>query len=107
MSKFACTCGHVTRDQTDFLPYKGHIREDEDTQKPIELVADLLAQFMEAHQRGEDAAFIRQFERAQGNQTTADWQVKYLADKPLSATIFHPIFDFWNSNHERGAHPQA
>ena len=30
MSKLGCTCGHLIRDQTDFLPYKGRILRDYD-----------------------------------------------------------------------------
>ena len=28
--KFSCQCGHVIRDQTDYLPYKATILRDED-----------------------------------------------------------------------------
>lgn len=88
-------------DQTDFLPYKGYIREDEDTQKPIELLAYILSEYWVASQRGQEAEFIRQFERSQGKpESTAEWQVQYLAGKPLSVTFFHLIFAFWN-NYDR------
>jgi len=45
MPKLGCKCGNIMRDNTDFLPYKTHLREDEDTQKPIELLAELLSQY--------------------------------------------------------------
>lgn len=28
--KFSCTCGYVTSDQTDYLPYKGYLLADQD-----------------------------------------------------------------------------
>jgi len=32
-------------DNTDFLPYKAHLHVDEDMQKPIEVLAELLSQY--------------------------------------------------------------
>jgi hypothetical protein len=54
MSKLGCSCGHSMPDSTDFLPYKAYLREDEDTQKPIELLAQLLSQYWEARQHGQE-----------------------------------------------------
>ena len=31
--KFACACGHVIRDQTDYLPYKASVLRDEDDER--------------------------------------------------------------------------
>ncbi len=60
MSKLGCVCGHTIVDQTDFLPYKAHIREDEDVQKPIELLADILARYYEARQQGQGDQFVKE-----------------------------------------------
>lgn len=101
MSKFGCVCGHTIVDQTDFLPYMAHIREDEDTQKPIELLADILAQFWEARQQGQEAEFLRQFELSYG--TTEEWAehvVRELAGKSLSQVLSDLIDPFWN-NYDR------
>ncbi len=46
MSSFGCVCGHTIPDKTEDNPYKAYIREDEDTQKPIEVLADLLARYI-------------------------------------------------------------
>ncbi len=103
MSKLGCLCGHTIRDQTDFLPYKAYIREDEDTQKPIELLADTLARYYEAREQGQEAEveFIRQFYLSRGEpEEVADSNVKYLEGKPLSTVLFDLIFPFW-SNYER------
>jgi hypothetical protein len=101
MSKFGCTCGHTIVDQTDFLPYKAHIREDEDTQKPIELLAETLSQFWEARQQGQEAEFVRQFELSHGaTEGFAELLVRDLAKKPLTEVLYDFIFPFWN-NHDR------
>jgi hypothetical protein len=70
VSKFGCVCGHILPDQTDFLPYKAYLREDEDTQKPIEMVADILAQFWSARESGQEVAFLHDFERSHGESDT-------------------------------------
>jgi hypothetical protein len=101
VSKFRCTCGNVIRDQTDHLPYKSYLRDDEDIQKPIELLADLLSQYWDARQQGQEADFIRQVEHSRGEpDDNAEWQVRRLADKPVSEVLFHLIFPFWN-NYDR------
>jgi len=61
MSKLGCMCGHNISDQTDNVPYKAHIREDEDVQKPIELLADILAGYYEARQQGQGDQFVKEF----------------------------------------------
>ena len=35
--KFACTCGHVIRDQTDYLPYAGYLIADQDVYDATEM----------------------------------------------------------------------
>lgn len=103
MSKLACLCGHIIRDQTDFLPYKAYIREDEDTQKPIELLADTLTCYYEAREQGPEAEveFIRQFYLSRGeSERFADMQVQYLEGKPLTTVLSDLIFPFW-TNYDR------
>jgi hypothetical protein len=96
MSKFGCTCGHIIYNQTDSLPYKARIQADEDMEKPIELLAGTLSHYMEARQQGQGAEFMRQFKRSKGwTESGADCQVQELAGKPVSATLFELIFDFW------------
>lgn len=43
MSKLGCTCGHTIRDQTDNLPYKGHILKDQDIDSFFDRVTTDLA----------------------------------------------------------------
>src|SRR5262245_40849344 len=38
MSKLCWSCGHVIRDQTDNLPYKGHVLRDFDTEAVYDAV---------------------------------------------------------------------
>lgn len=101
MSKFGCTCGHTIKDQTDCLPYKGYIREDEDVQKPIELLAATVARYVEAREQGQEAEFIRQFEIARGEpEDAAQFVVGQLKGKSLSEIVFELIYPFWN-NYDR------
>jgi hypothetical protein len=97
MSKIGCTCGHVIRDNTDFLPYKTYIREDEDTEKPIELLATVLARFWEAREQQRESAFIRDLFISRGEAVSgAEWYVEYLKGKPLPEVLFSLILPFWN-----------
>lgn len=101
MSKLGCVCGYSIRDQTDFLPYKAYIRQDEDTQKPIEMLVDALTRLMDAREHGRQAEFIRQFELARGeNEWYAGEEANALQDKPLAEVLTHVIFPFWN-NYDR------
>jgi hypothetical protein len=101
VSKLGCTCGNVIRDQTDDLPYKSYIRDDEDVQKPIELLADLLSPYWDARQQGQEADFIRQVAHSRGEPDDyAESQVRRLAVKPVSEVLFQLIFPFWN-NYDR------
>jgi hypothetical protein len=101
MSKLGCSCGHSMTDNTDFLPYKAHLREDEDTQKPIELLADVLERFWEARQRGQQDDFLRQFTLSEGeSDTMAELVVKDSHNESLAQVLFHLIFPFWN-NYDR------
>ena len=46
--KFACECGHVIRDQTDYLPYKASVLRDQDDERFWDGVNDALAAFVAA-----------------------------------------------------------
>lgn len=101
MSKFGCICGHVIVDQTDFLPYKSHLRDDEDVQKPVELLADALAQFWDARQQGRQDDFIRELEMQRGEPAQfAEYSARELQGKPLSEVFYNLIDPFWN-NYDR------
>jgi len=79
-------------DITDFLPYKAHIREDEDMQKPVELLSDLLARYVEALQQGRGSAFVKDYFLTRRE----DWKATYYPDRPLPEILGALIFDFWN-----------
>jgi hypothetical protein len=100
MSKLGCVCGYTIVDQTDNLPYKAYIRE-EDTQKPIELLADVLARYYEARQQGQGDEFVKEFEIGRGEpEDYAVVVAKELHDKPLREVLFNLIYPFWN-NYDR------
>jgi hypothetical protein len=42
--QFLCECGHVIRDQTDYLPYKAYLVRDEDLERFQDAVDALIAQ---------------------------------------------------------------
>jgi hypothetical protein len=99
VSKLGCRCGNVIPDTTDHLPYKSYLREDEDVQKPIEVMADVLARYCEARQQGPEAEaeVIRQLFRSVGEpESYADYQVSYLTEKPLHTVLFSLMFPIWN-----------
>jgi hypothetical protein len=101
MTKYHCPCGNIMPDQTDFLPYKAYIREDENTQKPRELLSELLAEYMEARQQGQEVEFLRRFELSQA--ATEEWAevvVQQHAKESLSQVLSHLMFSFWN-NYDR------
>ena len=79
-----------------FLPYKAHIREDEDVQKPIELLSDLLARYVEALQQGSGAAFVKDYFLTQGD----NWSAGYYPARPLPEILGALMFPFWN-NYDR------
>lgn len=100
MFKLGCVCGHTIRDQTDFLPYKAYIREDEDTQRPIELLVNALAKFWEAREQNREAEFIREFITQRDSPEIAELEVKRSASEPLLEVLFSLIFPFW-TNYDR------
>jgi hypothetical protein len=61
MSKLRCLCGHIIVDQSDNLPYKAYFVPDEDEDADLGAVAADILQFMLAHERGDQGAFIHEF----------------------------------------------
>ncbi len=53
MSKFGCTCGHVIRDQTDYLPYKGQVLKDQDHEAFFAGTADALVAYLAGVRSGD------------------------------------------------------
>jgi hypothetical protein len=96
MSKLGCVCRHAISDQTDCLPDKAYLREDEDVEKPIELLADVFAQCWEACKEGREAEFIRHVGRSHAEpEDYTTWQANELQDKPMSQVLFHLINPCW------------
>lgn len=58
MVHFRCKCGYSIVDSEDFLPYKAYYLPDEDVEVAIKAVIDLLTEFIEARERGEQAQFL-------------------------------------------------
>lgn len=101
MSHFRCNCGHDIVDQTDFLPYKARILKDEDTEKPLDQLADILLQHLEERQQGREVEFLRQFWRSDGwTEKGAEFYAQKLAGKPLSTVFSNLMAPFWN-NYQR------
>jgi hypothetical protein len=62
MSKLACTCGNIIRDQTDFLPYKARWISDQDEDDFHHTLATVMAEAASALQQGKWQDFLnRQF----------------------------------------------
>src|SRR5450631_1728435 len=59
MAKFECFCGHIIRDQTDGLPYKGTFIPDEDDEVSFTETINRIAEFMQAKELGRRDAFIQ------------------------------------------------
>lgn len=72
MSKWPCTCGHIIADSTDYLPYKGYFRADQD-QDEYYSVIDQLAEFIHAREIGEQERF---FARHYGGKPPTKTDVK-------------------------------
>jgi hypothetical protein len=60
MSKLGCVCGHVIRDQTDFIPYKARFVRDQDDENYHAYVDDVAA-FIEAVKGNSRAQWIRRY----------------------------------------------
>jgi hypothetical protein len=103
MAQLRCSCGNVLSDTTDFLPYKARILADEDTQKPLELIAQELAGFIDAHKQGPEAerAFLIRAEARNEDiseedaATVFDLRAKGPFDT-LPARLFTMLWPFWD-----------
>lgn len=100
MSKMDCVCGHVIRDQTDDLPYKAWILVDEDTQRPIALLATAIVGLLEARRQGPDAErdYLIRFHVTYGNdeeEGAARWVDRYTDRSDLVPVLYEVIFAFW------------
>ena len=97
MSHLGCICGYSIADQTDFLPYKAYILKDEDTEAPVERLADMLAQYWEARERGAEADFIRSYSTFLGKAAaSADREVERLTGRPMAEVLYALVFPVWN-----------
>ncbi len=61
MSRFLCTCGHVIRDQTDYLPYKGEIIRDQHGFEFDNYIRETLVEYMQASRDGRRDAWLKEF----------------------------------------------
>jgi hypothetical protein len=52
MSKLGCECGHVIRDQTDNIPYKGHVLPDVKNNTFFDWLVEETQSYVEAAQAG-------------------------------------------------------
>ncbi|GCE09498.1 hypothetical protein [Dictyobacter aurantiacus] len=57
--KFQCDCGHIIRDQTDYLPYKATFIPDEDEEAVFGAVTRSLEAFIIARESGKQDDFLR------------------------------------------------
>lgn len=55
--RFECECGHVVRDQTDYLPYKAAVLRDEDLERYWDAMHYDLAAYISAVRDGKGAAW--------------------------------------------------
>lgn len=60
MSKLGCICGHVIRDQTDFIAYKARFVRDQDDENYHTYTNDVAA-FIEAIKADKRAEWIRNY----------------------------------------------
>ena len=61
MSKFKCVCGEVIYDQTDHLPYKGHLFTDEEYFEVFDRISADIANFMQARQAGNECQWLTDY----------------------------------------------
>lgn len=52
MSHLTCKCGHVIQDNTDDIPYKGHVIRDQERSKLQEGIVAVVTAFVEAASQG-------------------------------------------------------
>jgi hypothetical protein len=61
MSKLRCTCGHVIRDHTDYLSYKGEVLKDQDHELFFGGTADALAEYLTGVRSGDLSEWHRKW----------------------------------------------
>ena len=71
MSKLGCTCGHIIRDQSDSLPYKGHVLKDQDQEAVLEGIASDVALYIKSLLGEDKGEWIAQFPWLQGKENGA------------------------------------
>lgn len=59
MAKLLCNCGHIIRDQTDYLPYKATFIPDEDNEVAVSETVKRIAQFIQAIESGQKEAYFQ------------------------------------------------
>lgn len=59
--KFMCPCGHIIRDQTDYLPYKAMFIPDEDEEAVFTDIIDRLEAFIAAKEAGKQEEFLNTY----------------------------------------------
>ncbi len=77
MSKLACPCGEIICDNTDHLPYKGHLFADTEFFGLFESVSKDIAGFMAARLSGTERKWLAEYF---GNETP-------MSDEDLAHTI--------------------
>jgi len=71
MSKLGCTCGHIIRDQSDQLSYKGRVLKDQDQEAVLEGIASDVALFIKSLLGEDKGEWIAQFPWLQGKENSA------------------------------------
>jgi hypothetical protein len=61
MSKFKCACGEVIYDQTDHLPYKGHLFADVDYFEIFNRISTDLAGYTQARKAGTERPWLTDY----------------------------------------------
>ncbi|HVK46774.1 MAG TPA: hypothetical protein VM488_02990, partial [Pseudobacter sp.] len=60
MAKLGCICGHTIVDQTDNIPYKGHILPDTSIEKTWEEIANKIDTLIDSIQSNRKLEWIKQ-----------------------------------------------
>ena len=82
MAKFKCECGHIIRDQTDSLPYKGEIIRDKHWGEFYGRISRTVAEFMAACSAGQRSQWTMKFYSA-----PADSPVVSMDDESIVSDI--------------------
>ena len=88
MSKFGCTCGHVIRDQTDYLPYKGQVLKDQDKEAFFEGTASALVEYIAGVRAGDLAQWESKWSFLRGRPDgDVAWELIDWAERPYGVII--------------------